>query len=154
QGGSDAVDTAIRLIRYYFNITGRPAKKHMIAVDRGYHGSSSAGAGMTGLAAFHANFDAPTQLQHHIPTAYPYRFDGSDSDLIAASVASLRAKVAELGPENVAAFFAEPVVGSGGVIVPPDGWLAAMRKTCDELDILMVVDEVITGFGRTGPFFG
>jgi adenosylmethionine-8-amino-7-oxononanoate aminotransferase len=154
QSGSDAIDTAIRLIRYYFNITGRPHKKHMIAVDRGYHGSSSAGAGITGLPAFHTNFDAPTPLQHHIPTAYPYRFEGSDAELIGSSVSALHETVARLGAENVAAFFAEPVVGSGGVIVPPDGWLAAMRQACDELDILLVVDEVITGFGRTGPLFG
>jgi len=155
QGGSDAVDTAIRLIRYYFNITGQPEKKQMIAIDRGYHGGSSAGAGITGLSAFHTNFDAPGSGQHHIPAAYPYRFPGSDADLIAASVAHLHAKVAEVGgPEKVAAFFAEPVVGSGGVIVPPDGWLRAMRKACRDLDLLFVADEVITGFGRTGPLFG
>lgn len=154
QGGSDAVDTAIRLIRFYFNITGRPEKKHMIAVDRGYHGSSSTGSGMTGLGAFHAHFDVPTSTQHHIGTAYPYRFEGSSEDLIQSSVAELRAKVSELGADNVAAFFAEPVVGSGGVIVPPDGWLKAMYEVCQELDILFVADEVITGFGRTGPLFG
>jgi adenosylmethionine-8-amino-7-oxononanoate aminotransferase len=154
QGGSDAVDTAIRLIRYYFNVTGRPEKKHMIGVDRGYHGSSAAGAGMTGLPVFHTHFDAPVATQHHIPTAWPYRFDGGDADLIAASVSHLRAKVAEIGPDKVAAFFAEPVVGSGGVIVPPDGWLKAMRDTCAELDMVFVADEVITGFGRTGPLFG
>jgi len=154
QGGSDAVDTAIRMIRYYFNVTGRPTKKHMIAVDRGYHGSSSIGAGVTGLPVFHTNFDAPSPLQHHIAAAYPYRFDGSDADLIAHSVAELHAKIDELGEDNVAAFFAEPVIGSGGVIVPPDGWYAAMRRVCRERDVLFVADEVITGFGRTGPMFG
>ncbi|MBB4858613.1 adenosylmethionine-8-amino-7-oxononanoate aminotransferase [Novosphingobium chloroacetimidivorans] len=154
QGGSDAVDTAIRLIRYYFNVTGQPEKKHMIAVDRGYHGCSSSGSGMTGLGAFHNHFDVPTPTQHHIATAYPYRFEGSSADLIQASVAQLRAKVSEIGADKVAAFFAEPVVGSGGVIVPPDGWLKAMYDTCQELGILFVADEVITGFGRTGPLFG
>ncbi|MBC2667141.1 aminotransferase class III-fold pyridoxal phosphate-dependent enzyme [Novosphingobium flavum] len=153
-GGSDAVDSAIRLIRYYYNITGRPAKKHMIALERGYHGSSSTGAGLTGLPAFHLHFDAPAPMQHHIAPPYPYRSDAaSDVELIARSVADLRAKVEELGAENVAAFFAEPVIGSGGVIVPPKGWLSAMQATCRELDILFVVDEVITGFGRTGPLF-
>lgn len=154
QGGSDAVDTAIRLIRYYFNVTGRPEKKHMIAVDRGYHGSSSLGSGMTGLPSFHTHFDVPLVTQHHIPTAYPYRFDGSDDALITASIGQLRAKVEALGADKVAAFFAEPVVGSGGVIVPPDGWYRAMREACLALDILFVADEVITGFGRTGPLFG
>jgi adenosylmethionine-8-amino-7-oxononanoate aminotransferase len=153
-GGSDAVDSSVRLIRYYFNITGRPGKKHMIALERGYHGSSAIGSGLTGLPAFHANFDSPTAVQHHIPCPYPYRSDaGSDAELIAQSVAHLRAKVEELGQGNVAAFFAEPVIGSGGVIVPPHGWLAAMQAACRELDILFVVDEVITGFGRTGPLF-
>ncbi|WP_279358843.1 aspartate aminotransferase family protein [Methylobacterium indicum] len=155
-GGSDAVDSAVRFIRYYYNVTGRPAKKHMIALERGYHGSSTIGAGLTAIQSFHDNFDAPTTLQHHIPSPYPYRNPAGDTDdaVIAASVAALKAKVEELGAENVAAFFAEPVQGSGGVIVPPDGWLKAMRNAARELDILFVADEVITGFGRTGPLFG
>jgi adenosylmethionine-8-amino-7-oxononanoate aminotransferase len=155
-GGSDAVDSAIRFIVHYFNATGRPAKKQMIALDKGYHGSSSSGAGLTGLPAFHRQFDVPHRWQHHIPAPYPYRSPfGADSQaIIDHSVAQLRAKVAELGADNVAAFFAEPVQGSGGVIVPPRGWLKAIRDTCRELDILFVADEVITGFGRTGPLFG
>ncbi len=155
-GGSDAVDSAVRFIRYYYNVTGRPAKKHMIALERGYHGSSTIGAGLTAIQSFHDNFDAPTTLQHHIPSPYPYRNPAGDTDdaVIAASVAALKAKVEELGAENVAAFFAEPVQGSGGVIVPPDGWLTAMREAARDLDILFVADEVITGFGRTGPLFG
>ncbi|MEE8629586.1 MULTISPECIES: aminotransferase class III-fold pyridoxal phosphate-dependent enzyme [Methylobacterium] len=155
-GGSDAVDSAVRFIRYYYNVTGRPTKKHMIALERGYHGSSTVGAGLTAIQSFHDNFDAPTTLQHHIPSPYPYRNPAGDDDaaVIASSVAALKAKVEELGAENVAAFFAEPVQGSGGVIVPPDGWLKAMREAARELDILFVADEVITGFGRTGPLFG
>lgn len=153
-GGSDAVDSASRFIRYYYNITGRPDKKQMIALDKGYHGSSSFGAGLTGLPLFHTHFDAPLAIQHHIPAPYPYRSrTGVDADIIADSVAALKAKVAEIGADNVAAFFCEPIQGSGGVIVPPVGWLTAMRATCRELDILFVVDEVITGFGRTGPLF-
>jgi len=153
-GGSDAVDSAVRLIRYYFNITGQPAKKHMIALERGYHGSSSNGSGLTGLGAFHTGFDVPTPLQHHISCPYRYRSDASDdAALIAASVTELTAKVEELGAENVAAFFTEPVIGSGGIIVPPAGWLTAMQQVCRTLGILFVVDEVITGFGRTGPLF-
>jgi adenosylmethionine-8-amino-7-oxononanoate aminotransferase len=154
-GGSDAVDSAIRFIVHYFNATGRPAKKQMIALDKGYHGSSSNGAGLTGLPAFHRQFDLPHRWQHHIPAPYPYRSPvGADPQaVIDLSVAQLRAKVAELGADNVAAFFAEPVQGSAGVIVPPRGWLKAMREACRELDILFVADEVITGFGRTGPMF-
>ncbi|MGI4860316.1 MAG: aspartate aminotransferase family protein [Janthinobacterium lividum] len=154
-GGSDAVDSAIRFITHYYNATGRPTKKHMIALQRGYHGSSSVGAGLTALPAFHRNFNLPLPTQHHLPSPYAYRSEhGNDAAaLIAASVAALEAKVAELGAENVAAFFCEPIQGSGGVIVPPFGWLKAMRDACRKLDILFVADEVITGFGRTGPLF-
>jgi 4-aminobutyrate--pyruvate transaminase len=153
-GGSDAVDAAIRYITHYYNSIGKPGKKHCIALERGYHGSSSVGAGLTALPNFHYNFDLPLPHQHYIASPYPYRNPaGSDEAIIAGSVAALRAKVAELGADNVAAFFCEPVQGSGGVIVPPVGWLKAMQKACNELDILFVVDEVITGFGRTGPLF-
>jgi adenosylmethionine-8-amino-7-oxononanoate aminotransferase len=154
-GGSEAVDAAVRLIVQYWNARGRPQKKHFIALHKGYHGSSSTGAGLTALPVFHRGFDLPLPTQHHIASPNPYRHPaGADPQaLIAASVAELRAKVAELGAEHVAAFFCEPIQGSGGVIVPPVGWLKAMREATRELDILFVVDEVITGFGRTGPMF-
>lgn len=155
-GGSDAVDSAIRLIRYYFNGLGKPEKKQFIALQKGYHGSSSSGAGLTALPVFHDNFDLPLAWQHHIPSPYPYRNgDGmTDAEIITKSVADLHAKVEELGgSDKVAAFFCEPVQGSGGVIVPPAGFMSAMAKACTELDILFVADEVITGFGRTGPMF-
>jgi len=154
-GGSEAVDAAVRLIVQYYNATGRPTKKHFISLERGYHGSSSTGAGLTALPAFHRGFDLPRPEQHYIESPYAYRHPaGADAKaLIDASVASLRAKVNALGAENVAAFFCEPIQGSGGVIVPPVGWLKAMRDACRDLDILFVADEVITGFGRTGPMF-
>lgn len=154
-GGSDAVDTAVKIVRSYFNTTGRPDKKNFIALEKGYHGSTTTGSGLTALPAFHATFDAPASWQHHIASPYPYRNPaGSDPDaVIAASVAALEAKVAEIGAERVAAFIAEPIQGSGGVIVPPVGWLAAIREACTRLDILFIADEVITGFGRTGPMF-
>lgn len=156
QGGSDAVDSALRFIRFYQHARGTPEKRHVIGLARGYHGSTYTGAGLTALAAFHRNADVPLSWQHHIPSPDPYRHPkGPDAAaIIAACVADLRNKVAELGgPEHVAAFFCEPVQGSGGVAVPPVGWLSAMRNTCRELDILFVTDEVITGFGRTGPLF-
>ncbi len=154
-GGSDAVDCAIRYIVHYFNGIGKPNKKQFIALEWGYHGSSSNGAGLTALANFHRGFDVPHPWQHHIASPYPYRHpQGSDdAAVIASSVAALEAKVAELGADNVAAFCCEPIQGSGGVIVPPRGWLKAMRDACTRLGILMLVDEVITGFGRTGPMF-
>jgi len=154
-GGSDAVDSAIRYITHYYNAIGKPEKKQFIALEWGYHGSSSTGAGMTALPAFHRGFDLPRPWQHHIASPYPYRHQNGNDDaaVIASTVAALEAKVAELGADNVAAFFCEPIQGSGGVIVPPVGWLKAIRNTCDRLGILMLVDEVITGFGRTGPMF-
>ncbi len=154
-GGSEAVDAAVRFITLYWNSVGQPQRKQFIALQRGYHGSSSTGAGLTALPVFHRGFDLPLPNQHHIPSPYPYRHPsgGDDAAVIADSVAQLRAKVAELGPQNVAAFFCEPIQGSGGVIVPPAGWLKAMADTARELGILFVVDEVITGFGRTGPMF-
>jgi adenosylmethionine-8-amino-7-oxononanoate aminotransferase len=154
-GGSDAVDSAIRYITHYYNALGAPKKKHFIALQRGYHGSSTLGSGLTALPAFHRNFDVPRPTQHHIPCPYPYRSPaGKDSAaIIAASVTALREKVRELDGEHVAAFICEPVLGSGGVIVPPEGWLRAMSHECRDLGILFVVDEVITGFGRTGPLF-
>ena len=154
-GGSDSVDTVIRMVRYYFNARGETSKKQFIALEKGYHGSSSNGAGLTALPVFHDKFDLPMQWQHHIPSPYPYRNSAqSDEEIIAQGVANLKAKVEELGADNVAAFMMELVQGSGGVIVPPDGYAKAMQDTCRELGILFIVDEVITGFGRTGPMFG
>ena len=154
-GGSDAVDSAVRFVTRYWNARGQSQRKQFIALERGYHGSSSVGSGLTALKAFHNGFDMPLPTQHHIASPYPYRNPvGSDpAAIIKASVAALKAKVHELGQDRVAAFFAEPVQGSGGVIVPPRGWLKAMQDACRELGILLVVDEVITGFGRTGPLF-
>lgn len=155
QGGSDAVDSAIKLIRYYFNATGKPGKRHFIAVERGYHGSSTKGCGLTALPLFHTYFDSPDAQQHHIPSPYAYRHKAGPrpEDVLAATLQSLEQKVHELGADNVAAFFCEPIQGSGGVIIPPAGYLMAIRELCTRLGILMVVDEVITGFGRTGPLF-
>ena len=155
-GGSDAVDSTIRFIRYYWNARGRPGKDQFISIEQGYHGSSTVGAGLTALPAFHAGFGLPFDWQHKIPSHYAYRNPvGTDPEaIIAASIAALKQKIEELGgAERVAAFYAEPIQGSGGVLVPPKGWMKAMRDVCRELDILFVADEVITGFGRTGPLF-
>jgi len=155
QSGSDAVDTAIRTVRYYFNAIGKPSKKNFIALQRGYHGSTAVGSGLTALPVFHRYFDVPTPEQHHIAVPYPYRHpDGPDeAAVLNSTVKALEVKVAELGADNVAAFICEPILGSGGVVIPPKGFLKAIREACDRLGILMIVDEVITGFGRTGPMF-
>lgn len=155
-GGSDAVDSTVRFIRYYWHAKGQPQRDQFISIEQGYHGSSTVGAGLTALPAFHAGFGVPFDWQHKIPSHYAYRNPaGSDpAAIIAASLAALDAKVASLGgAERVAAFYAEPIQGSGGVLVPPAGWMKAMRDYCHAHGILFVADEVITGFGRTGPLF-
>lgn len=154
-GGSDAVDSTIRFIRYYNHARGTPQKDQFISLAQGFHGSSTAGAGLTALPAFHAGFGVPFDWQHKIASHYVYRNPvGQDPQaIIAASVAELRARVEELGADRVAAFYAEPIQGSGGVLVPPPGWMKAMAETCREMDILFIADEVITAFGRTGPLF-
>lgn len=155
-GGSDAVDSTVRFIRYYWNARGMPGKDQFISLEQGYHGSSTVGAGLTAIPAFHAGFGVPYDWQHKIASHYIYRNPAGSDDaaIIAASRAQLLAKIEELGgPDRVAAFYAEPIQGSGGVLVPPKGWMRAMRDLCAELDILFVADEVITAFGRTGPLF-
>ncbi|CAK12322.1 MULTISPECIES: aspartate aminotransferase family protein [Rhizobium] len=154
-GGSDAVDSTIRFIRYYWHARGRPERDQFISVEQGYHGSSTVGAGLTALPAFHAGFGVPFDWQHKIPSHYAYRNPVGDNPeaIINASLAALKSKVEAIGPERVAAFYVEPIQGSGGVLVPPKGWMKAMREFCRSHDILFVADEVITGFGRTGPLF-
>jgi putrescine aminotransferase len=155
-GGSDAVDSSVRFIRYYWHARGEPQRDQFISIEQGYHGSSTVGAGLTALSAFHAGFGLPLSWQHKIPSHYVYRNPaGQDGDaIIAASLAALDAKIAAIGgPQRVAAFYAEPIQGSGGVLVPPKGWMKAMRARCQAYGILFVADEVITGFGRTGPLF-
>lgn len=154
-GGSDAVDSTVRFARYYWHARGMPQRDQFISVANGYHGSSTVGAGLTALPVFHAGFGLPLDWQHKISSHYAYRNPaGPDPQaIIDASVAELRARIAEIGPDRVAAFYLEPIQGSGGVIVPPKGWVAAMHAVCRDHDILFVADEVITGFGRTGPIF-
>lgn len=154
-GGSDAVDSTIRFVRYYWHCKGEPGRDQFISLSQGYHGSSTVGAGLTALVGFHDGFGVPLDWQHKISSHYVYRNPlGDDPEAITrASVAEFRAKVEEVGPDRVAAFYAEPIQGSGGVLVAPAGWLKAMRAVCAELGILFIADEVITGFGRTGPLF-
>jgi putrescine aminotransferase len=154
-GGSDAVDSTVRFARYYWHSRGLPQRDQFISVRQGYHGSSTVGAGLTALPAFHAGFGMPLDWQHKIASHDAYRNPvGNDpAAIIAASVAELRARIEEIGPERVAAFYVEPIQGSGGVLVPPKGWIAAMHAVCKAHEILFIADEVITGIGRTGPMF-
>ncbi|HEY0212409.1 MAG TPA: aspartate aminotransferase family protein [Paenirhodobacter sp.] len=154
-GGSDAVDSTIRFVRYYWFAKGQPGRDQFISMESGYHGSTTSAAGLTALSGFHTGFGVPWEWQHKISSHYVYRNPvGTDpAAIIAASVAELKAKVAAIGEDRVAAFYCEPIQGSGGVLVPPKGWVKAMREACREMGILFIADEVITGFGRTGPLF-
>jgi len=155
-GGSVANDTAVRMIHFYFNRLGKPAKKKIITRHDGYHGSTYLTMSMTGVAFDHDGFDlVGGDLIHRISAPNVYRRpDGMSVDTFCDHlVAELDAKIQELGPENVAAFFAEPVMGAGGVVVPPPGYQARMAEVCRRYGVLYVADEVVTAFGRLGHFF-
>lgn len=155
--GSDANDTQIKLVRLFNNLLGRPAKKKIIARDRGYHGVSIASGSLTGFQAMHSGFDLP--MPGIIHTTSPYRLreagvDESDADFVARLAADLDALIVAEGPETVAAFIAEPVQAAGGVIVPPEGYFPAIQEVLRRHDVLLIVDEVVCGFGRLGTWFG
>jgi 4-aminobutyrate--pyruvate transaminase len=155
--GSEANDTAVKLIWYYNNAIGRPCKKKIISRVRGYHGVTVATASLTGLAANHLDFDLPIEGMLHTDCPYYYRcaHPGENEEAFASRLAAnLEALILAEGPETVAAMFAEPVMGAGGVIVPPKGYFAKIQQVLKRYDVLLVADEVICGFGRTGNAWG
>ncbi len=154
-GGSMANDTAIRIIHFYFNRLGKPTKKKIISRVDGYHGSTYLAMTLTGVAFDHQGFDLAPDLVHHIPAPNPYRRpDGmSVEEFCDEKVADLENKILELGPDNVAAFIAEPIMGAGGVIVPPPGYHKRTSEVCKKYGVIYISDEVVTGFGRLGHFF-
>lgn len=151
-GGSEANETAFKLARYYWHLHGRPGKTAILAHDRGYHGVTGLTTYATGLEAYHAGFGERPPGVHHFPTPYGYRQTPEQFEDI-VSGGALRRRIADIGAGNIAAVIAEPVPGSGGVLVPPVGYLRRLREICDENDILLIADEIITGFGRTGTWF-
>jgi 4-aminobutyrate--pyruvate transaminase len=155
--GSEANDQAVKLVWYYNNQKGRPEKKKIISRWRGYHGVTVASASLTGLPANHADFDLPIPniLHADCPSLFHHGEPGESEEAFAVRMAdNLEAMILKEGPETVAAFIAEPVNGSGGVIVPPKGYFERVQKILRKYDILFIVDEVICGFGRTGNMFG
>jgi adenosylmethionine-8-amino-7-oxononanoate aminotransferase len=155
-GGSTAVDTAYRLIQYYQNCRGKHAKKHIISRVNAYHGSTFLTMSLGGKVADHpAEFDFLKDFIHHISCPNPYRAPAgmTEGDFLEFLVKEFEDKILELGADNVAAFFAEPIMGSGGVIIPPKGYHKRMWEVCRKYDVLYVADEVVTSFGRLGAFF-
>lgn len=144
-GGSESNEAMIRLVRAYWKAKGQPKKTKFITLEQGYHGSSSGAASLTGIPVFNDQVAPGLPGVIHMPRPYTYREDNG---------AELLEKIIEReGADTIAAFEAEPIQGVGGVIVPPDGWWPKIREICSRHDVLMVCDEVITGFGRTGTMF-
>lgn len=155
-GGSTAVDTAIRLVHYYQNCRGLPQKKHILSRRHAYHGSTYLGMSLGGKQVDReSGFDFIQDGIHHLSGPYPYRApEGmSEADYLESLVAEFDDAVRAVGADKVAAFIAEPVFGSGGVMVPPEGYHARMWALCQRYDILYIADEVVTSFGRLGHFF-
>jgi L-2,4-diaminobutyrate transaminase len=155
--GSDANETNIKLIWYYNNVLGRPEKKKIISRWRGYHGSGVMTGSLTGLELFHNAFDLPRQPILH--TEAPYYFRRADRSMSEEQFAQACAdKLEELilaeGPDTVAAFIGEPVLGTGGIVPPPAGYWQKIQAVLKKYDVLLVADEVVTGFGRLGTMFG
>ena len=155
--GSDANDTQVKLLWYYHNLIGQPQRKKIISRSGGYHGTSLAAGSLTGLAPFHRHFDLPLPGFLHTESPHYYRqaLDGeSETEFCGRLANELEALILREGPETVAAFIAEPVQGGGGVIVPPEGYFPGIQAVLDKYGIILIDDEVICGFGRTGRAFG
>ncbi len=155
--GSEANDTQVKLAWYMNNALGRPNKKKIISRVKAYHGVTIMSASLTGLPYNHIGWDLPVDRVLHTDCPHYYRFgkDGeSEQEFLDRIVGSLRDLIEREGPDTIAAMIAEPVMGAGGVIVPPAGYYPAIQKVLDEHDIMMIDDEVINGFGRTGNWWG
>ena len=155
--GSDANDTQVKLMWYYNNAVGRPEKKKIISRLRGYHGVTVASGSLTGLPPFHKHFDLPIAGILHTDCPHYYRGqEGGESEpeFVDRIVGNLEALIQREGPETIAAFIAEPIMGAGGVVVPPAGYYQKVQALLKRHDILFIDDEVICGFGRTGRPFG
>ncbi len=155
--GSEANDTMIKMVWYYNNALGRPEKKKIISRIKAYHGVTVATASLTGLPYNHRDFDLPIERFLHTSCPYHYRFaepGESEEDFATRLAEDLEELILDQGPETVAAFIGEPIMGAGGVIVPPRTYWEKIQQVLGKYDVLLVADEVICGFGRTGNMFG
>jgi putrescine aminotransferase len=152
-GGSEANETAVKFARYLWYLRGQPEKTTVLAHDRGYHGVSGTTTYVTGLQPYHVGFGPAASAIAHFPSPYEYRTEDPAEWEKIRSGRALEERITELGADTVAAVIVEPVLGSGGVLDPPEGYLRNLRDVCDRHDVLLIADEVITGFGRTGEWF-
>ncbi|OSQ44797.1 aminotransferase [Thalassospira sp. MCCC 1A01428] len=155
--GSDANDSLMKIVWYYNGLRGKPEKRKIISRKQAYHGTTIASASLTGLASFHRNFGLPLAEVKHTSLPHYYReAKTSESELEFSNrlACELEEMIIAEGPETVGAFIAEPVMGAGGVITPPEGYFAAVQKVLKKHDILFICDEVVCGFGRLGDWFG
>ena len=154
--GSEANDTVIKLVRYFWKLQGQPTKQIMIGRTYAYHGVTLAAASLSGLPNMHPQFDLPLPGFVHVPAPYWFAHGGelTPEEYGRHAADALERKILELGPETVGAFVGEPVQGAGGVIIPPAGYWAAIQRICRKYDVLLIADEVVCGFGRTGRWFG
>ena len=153
--GSECNDTVVRMVRHYWSSLGKPQKQTIISRKNAYHGSTMAGASLGGMSAMHAQGGLPLPNIVHIDQPY-YFGEGNgvdETEFGLERARQLEEKILELGEENVAAFIAEPIQGAGGVIIPPSSYWPEIQRICDKYEILLIVDEVICGFGRTGEWF-
>jgi L-2,4-diaminobutyrate transaminase len=156
-GGSDANETNVKLVWYYNNVLGRPNKKKIISRWRGYHGSGLMTGSLTGLEIFHKKFDLPLPQVLHTEAPYYFRRPDaamSEEQFSAYCAQKLEAMIEREGAETIAAFIGEPVLGTGGIVPPPKGYWTAIQAVLKKHDILLIADEVVTGFGRLGSMFG
>ena len=153
--GSEAIDTVVRMVRYYWSLLGKPDKKIILGRNNAYHGSTIAGASLGGMSGMHAQGDLPIPNIHHIQQPYWFAEGGDlDKDTFGKQVANdLERAIKEHGIENIAGFIAEPIQGAGGVIIPPETYWPEVQNIIDRYEILLIADEVITGFGRLGDWF-
>jgi L-2,4-diaminobutyrate transaminase len=155
--GSDANETQAKLVWYYHNVTGRPEKKKIISRHRGYHGASVMAGSLTGLPIFHTMFDLPLQMVRHT-TAPDYYWEAapgmSERDFSKKCAKDLEDLILAEGPETVGAFIGEPMLGTGGIVPPPEGYWEEIQAVLKKYDILLIADEVVCGFGRMGTNFG
>jgi 4-aminobutyrate--pyruvate transaminase len=155
--GSEANDTQVKLVWYINNALGRPKKKKIIARLKAYHGVTIASGSLTGLPLNHADFDLPIAGILHTSCPHHYRFahaGETEEEFSTRLAAELDEMIEKEGPDTVAAFIAEPVMGAGGALMPPEGYFAKVQAVCDRHDVLFIADEVITGFGRLGHMWG